>query len=322
MNAKAADALRDQIDQLLLVQKGKELNINVDAEVNRKIADIQSQSKIADPEKFHEWIQEADRRELRRLQAADAQSVSDAARAQRGSLAQHHYPARRDAEVLRRAQGGFRPAGYGAAARHSGFDGRQQSRRKWRRRRRKPEASWIARAKARSSAIWRGRIPTGPPAQNDGELGSFKKGQLRKEVEDVVFTHDKGYVTDPDQDPGGLGNLPGRRALRSGPGQLRRSGERDQQHHGGAARRAQSSRVLTQLRTNAFLQIKPAMSTAARRRAKTPPGKTRRSCSPETTTKEAVAANKRKKLLHVIPYGHVGAPSAGRLQRRRLRRRR
>ena len=58
LNARAADALRDQIDQLLLVQKGKELNINVDADVNRRIAEIQADSKIADTEKFHEWLQE------------------------------------------------------------------------------------------------------------------------------------------------------------------------------------------------------------------------------------------------------------------------
>src|SRR5580700_4753402 len=58
VNDEAASALRDQIDQLLLVQKGKELNINVDADVNRRIAEIQSESKISDPEKFHEWLQE------------------------------------------------------------------------------------------------------------------------------------------------------------------------------------------------------------------------------------------------------------------------
>src|SRR5580692_5464860 len=38
VNDEAASALRDQIDQLLLVQKGKELNINVDTDVNRRIA--------------------------------------------------------------------------------------------------------------------------------------------------------------------------------------------------------------------------------------------------------------------------------------------
>src|SRR3984957_8445086 len=58
VNQGAAEALRDQIDQLLLVQKGKELNINVDADVNRRIAEIQSESKISDPDKFHEWLQE------------------------------------------------------------------------------------------------------------------------------------------------------------------------------------------------------------------------------------------------------------------------
>src|SRR5579883_93552 len=35
---RAKDALRDQIDQLLLVQKGKDLNINVDPDVTRRIA--------------------------------------------------------------------------------------------------------------------------------------------------------------------------------------------------------------------------------------------------------------------------------------------
>src|SRR4051812_6246206 len=45
----AADALRDQIDQLLLVAKGTELNINVEADVNRRVAEIQKESGIADP---------------------------------------------------------------------------------------------------------------------------------------------------------------------------------------------------------------------------------------------------------------------------------
>src|ERR1700760_2476534 len=58
VNKETADSLRDHIDQLLLVQKAKELNINVDGDVNKRIAEIQSESKISDPEKFHEWLQE------------------------------------------------------------------------------------------------------------------------------------------------------------------------------------------------------------------------------------------------------------------------
>src|SRR5215467_2366992 len=52
------DILRDQIDQLLLVSKAKDLNISVDADVTKRIAEIQTGSKIADPDKFHEWVRE------------------------------------------------------------------------------------------------------------------------------------------------------------------------------------------------------------------------------------------------------------------------
>src|ERR1700686_3027199 len=58
LNERAADSLRDQIDQLLLVQKGKQLDINVDADVTKEMADIQVQNKISDPDKFHQWVQD------------------------------------------------------------------------------------------------------------------------------------------------------------------------------------------------------------------------------------------------------------------------
>src|ERR1035438_10035062 len=58
LQEKAADALRDQIDQLLLVQKAKDLNINVDSEITKRLAAMQVQSKINDPDKFHDYIRE------------------------------------------------------------------------------------------------------------------------------------------------------------------------------------------------------------------------------------------------------------------------
>jgi len=53
-----ANSLRDHIDQLLLVQKAKDLNINVDPEVTRELADIQVRAKISDPDKFKAYIAE------------------------------------------------------------------------------------------------------------------------------------------------------------------------------------------------------------------------------------------------------------------------
>ena len=55
---QVADGLRDQIDTLLLVQHGKDLNINVDGEVTKRLAQLQLESKIADPDKFHDYIRE------------------------------------------------------------------------------------------------------------------------------------------------------------------------------------------------------------------------------------------------------------------------
>ena len=53
-----SDSLRDEIDTLLLVQKGKDLNVNVDSDVTRYFADLQVESKLADPDKFHEWLRQ------------------------------------------------------------------------------------------------------------------------------------------------------------------------------------------------------------------------------------------------------------------------
>ena len=53
-----ADLLRDRIDQLLLVQKAKELDLKVDQELSKQIAQIQLRSGITDPDKFQQWLRE------------------------------------------------------------------------------------------------------------------------------------------------------------------------------------------------------------------------------------------------------------------------
>src|SRR6266545_2488335 len=58
LQEKEKDALRDQIDQLLLIQRGKDLSINVDSEITRRLAEIQRQSGIADPDKFQAYLRE------------------------------------------------------------------------------------------------------------------------------------------------------------------------------------------------------------------------------------------------------------------------
>jgi peptidyl-prolyl cis-trans isomerase SurA len=58
VKAQVPNLLRQKIDDLLLEQKAKELDIKVDSDVNRQLGDIQKKSKIADPDKFQAFIQE------------------------------------------------------------------------------------------------------------------------------------------------------------------------------------------------------------------------------------------------------------------------
>ena len=50
--------LRDKIDQLLMVQKAKDLNISVEGDVAKRLADMQVMAKITDPEKFHDYVRD------------------------------------------------------------------------------------------------------------------------------------------------------------------------------------------------------------------------------------------------------------------------
>jgi parvulin-like peptidyl-prolyl isomerase len=67
--AHEKDILRNRIDELLLVQKGKELNINVDSDVTKYMANLQRQSGLTDPDKFHDWIRQQSGRSFEDFQS-------------------------------------------------------------------------------------------------------------------------------------------------------------------------------------------------------------------------------------------------------------
>ena len=58
IDAREKNVLRDRIDELLLTQKGKELNINVDSDMSKYVANLQRQSGLTDTDKFHEWVRQ------------------------------------------------------------------------------------------------------------------------------------------------------------------------------------------------------------------------------------------------------------------------
>lgn len=303
-----ADALRDQIDRLLLQQKGKELGINVDADVTRKMAQIQSDYKIADPDKFHEFIQEQ-----------TGETFEDFKQQQTNTLLQQRviseevyrnitipkadidkYYNDHKKEFVRQEMVSLREilvsTGNGSAEAVAAADKKAKGLVE---RARKGDAKFADLARQYSDA---------PTASSDGELGAFKKGELAKEIEDVVFYHEKGYITDPIRRPAGFEIY---RVEEHYPaGQASEDEVADEINAKLIEPKAMPKlrEYLTQLRANAYLEIKPGYTDSAAAPGKDTTWQDALAIKPETTTKEAVASHAHKKFLHLIPYGHVSQP--------------
>jgi parvulin-like peptidyl-prolyl isomerase len=307
VNKQAADDLADQIDQLLLVQKGKELNLNVDSDVNRKLAEIQSDSKEADPEKFHEWLKEktGDNFEDFKLQMKNSYLTQRVISEEiyrnivipKTDVEKYYNDhktefVRQETVQLREilvSVGDGSPDKVTAAEKkaHGIVD-----------RARKGESKFTDLARQYSDA---------PTATADGDLGAFKKGDLAKDIEDIVFKQQKGYVTDPIRRPAGFEIFRVEEHYAAGQATLDEV-QNEIMNKLMEPKALPKTRVyLTQLRQNAFLEIKPGYTDSRAAPGKDTTWQDALQLKPETTTKENVIAHGHKKLLHVIPYGHKGA---------------
>jgi peptidyl-prolyl cis-trans isomerase SurA len=307
VNKEAADGLKERIDSLLLVQKGKELSINVDSEVNRYIADIQSESKIADPEKFHEWVHQQTGQSFEDVkqqyhdriltQRVIGEEVYRNVVIPRAEL--EDYYNKHKAEFVRQEIVNLRDilvsTGDNSPAKVAAAD--------------KKAKDLVDRARKgveKFSDLAR-QNSDGPTAAQDGELGSFKRGELAPAIENVVFKENKGYVTDPIRTPGGFEIIRVEEHYKAGQETF---DEAQQQIQSKLAEQRVAPKVreyLTQLRQNAFLEIKPGYMDSGAAPGKDTTWRDALQLKPETTTKAAVQNQRHfKKFMHVVPYGRTG----------------
>jgi parvulin-like peptidyl-prolyl isomerase len=308
--------LRNEIDNFLLVQKGKDLDINVDSDLTKEIAGYQSESKISDPDKFHDYVTQntgmsyedwrqkekdhliADRvvseqvwRNIT-IPDADLQKYYDAHKA---DFVRKESVALR---VILVSTGDGKPATVDAA--------------------RKKIDGLLARARAGTDKFdtLARQYSDDPSAADDGLLPTqFERGagadpmkQLNKAIEDVVFSHEKGYITDVIQ-------------IRSAGFAIYRVEEHipagqatfddvKNQINSILAKPIADPKLrsfLTDLRKDAYLQIKDGYVDAGAAPGKDTAWKDPAKLMPETTTKAQVANQRHfKKLLGVIPYGYTG----------------
>jgi peptidyl-prolyl cis-trans isomerase SurA len=307
--AREADAMESKIDQLLLIQKGKDLNIKVEGEITRRFAEIQVDSKISDPDKFHEWIREQSGglsyEDVRQnmtdqliTQKVIGQEVGSKINVPQSAIQKFYDEhktefVRQEMVFLREilvAPTDASPAAWAAAEKKA------------------KEVVLRARNNEKFNVLARD-YSAAETARNDGELGSFKRGELKKELEDKVFAQNKGYVTDEFKTDNGYLILKVEERFAAGQASLE-DVKNDIMDKLYTPRLQPSLRTyLTKLREDAFLEIKPGYLDSGAAPNKDTTWKDPATLKPETTTKEEVAARKhKKKVLGVgVPFTSSGS---------------
>lgn len=295
------NALRDRIDELLLVQKAKDLNINVDSEVTKYTTSVQRQSGITDPDKFHEWVRQQSgmsyedflaetrnnfmTREVIQQEVGRKINITD-------QEVKAYYDAHKSdfvreekvylSEILISTEGKD-AAGVAAAEKKADQIALQATRGE--------RFSDLARDNSDANT-----------AKSGGVLGSYKKGELMKQIEDAVWNLPKGGVTKPIKIPTGFEILKVEDHTKAGLESIEEARPEIENILFGPKMQPRVREYLTQLRKAAFLQIRPPyVDTGAA------PGQDTRwqdpvQLKPETVTKAEVEQKVRhKRLLWLIP---------------------
>jgi parvulin-like peptidyl-prolyl isomerase len=302
----SANALREEIDTLLLVQKGKDLNINVDPEVTRRLAEIQVQQKISDPDKFQGFIREntgmsyedfkLQMKNQMLTQRVIGQEVSRNVTVPEAEM-QKYYDDHKTEYMRKESQvflsqivisiEGKTPAQAAVAE--------------------KKAADLDARAKKgeKFNELARDNSDDVETAKNGGQVGAMSKGLMDKPIEDLVFAQKKGFVSDVIRRPASLLILKVDDRVEAGQASYDEVKNDIQERLTQVKMEPKVRLFLTSLREDAFLEIKEGYVDSGAAPAKDTRWKDVAQLKPQTTTKEEVAARRKRHLLWVIPAGTV-----------------
>jgi peptidyl-prolyl cis-trans isomerase SurA len=295
------DLLRDQIDQLLLVQRGKDLSITVDTEVSKQLASIQMEQKIADPDKFQDWIKQQtgmtyeDFREqmkngmlTRRVIGQEVGSRINVPRAEvEKYYNEHKNEFEREERVFLReifvsTEGKTGAELEAAEKKAKELHARAKNGEKF------PEL-----ARDNSDAV---------TARNYGELPPFNKGALRKDLEDVVFKADRGFITDLIRMDNGFLFLKVEERHNAGLASLEEVYNEIVERLYMPLFQPAVRQYLTRLRTEAFLEIRDGYMDSGAAPGKDTSWNDPAELKPETVTREEVLnKTRRRRLLWLVP---------------------
>ena len=298
LEQRAKDILRERIDNLLLINRGKELNINVDSEFSKYQADIMRQFKVSETEAFAKLVREQVGQPFEdwRSETKNSMVTQRVIRQEVGSKInipkeevrkfydEHLKDFQREEQVFLK-EILLSSEGKDAAAVE------------------KKAKDIAARAKKgeRYNDLARDNSDSATAAQG-GDIPPFKKGDLDKAIEDLVWEQPKGFVTEAIKRPNGWLILRVEEHFKAGQAPFEEveseiMGRLYQPRMEPAMRE-----YLTKLRTDAFLEIREGWADSGAAPGKSTKWSDPAQLKPETITKkELEAKGRRKRLLWAVP---------------------
>lgn len=293
--------LRDKIDSILLASKGKELNINVDGEISKYIADIMVRTKLANQEDLAKMITEQTgqtfedwKNEMRTnmiTQRVVRQEVGGKVNIKKEEVAKYYEEHKGEfireeeiylREILLSSEGK-------APAEVAGLE--------------KKARDIVARLRKNEKFNVLVREFSDSQSRNDeGDIGWMKKGMLNPQIEALVFKGQKNFVTDPIQLPNGWLILRVEDFHQAGQAQLEQVENEIMEKLYMPRFQPQMREYLTKLRMDAFLEIKEGFLDSGAAPGKNTAWTDPAQLKPETVSKEEVASRRRmKRALWVVP---------------------
>ena len=298
---QAKGILSRRIDELLLIQKAKELNINVDSDLSKYTANLQRQSGVTDPDKFHEYVRQqagmsyedflSETKNQLMTREVIGQEVGRHVNFTDKEIADYYNSHKQEfvrdekvylSEILISTQGKD-AAGIAAAEKKAKQIADEATK----------GERFSDLARDNSDAI---------TAKDGGELGGYKQGDLAKQIEDAVWKLPKGAVTQPIKMPTGFEIFKIEDHSKAGLERLADAKSDIENRLYGPKMEPKVREYLTQLRRQAFLQIKPGFVDINAAPGQNTAWQDPAQLKPETVTKaEVEEKTRRKRLLWVIP---------------------
>ena len=302
LKQREPNILRDLIDHRLTIQRAKDLNISVEGQVLRQRDEIMRQYKIKTIDEFENWVMEETGQPVEDLmdrirnnflsQSVMGQEVGSRIVIPRADV-EAYYEEHKEEFVL--SEGIHLLEIFISTEAKTGEE--------------------LEAAKKKAEDVHK-RVQKGEPfremakrhSENEetaaagGDIGIWRRGQLRKEIEDVVFAANKGFISDLIETGNGLLILRVEDKFREGQATIEEAQDEIRNRLTGPKFQPAVREYMTKLREDAYIEIRPGYIDNSAAPGKDTSWSDPAKLAPVTTTREEVLRKKKKRrLLWVIP---------------------